>query len=218
MPGKGKKTSIFFKAFWGVLLIAVFSNLIFAYIIYNGYGGIIAQVKPHLPPELFKDVEVNIYTTWLVGASSFVFVIVMVILFTVLLTSRMMAPLRKLLDVVNKAGKGNLMVSAKIDTRDEIGELADEFNLMIRRLREAREALEEEKRVLEIKVKARTQELEESAKNLDEKVKERTKELQERVEELEKFHRLTVGRELKMFELKEEIEGLKKKLEDKKNK
>jgi len=45
--------------------------------------------------------------------------------------------------------------------------------------------------------------------NLEKKVGERTKELQERVEELEKFHRLTVGRELKMAELKKEIEKLK---------
>jgi len=46
---------------------------------------------------------------------------------------------------------------------------------------------------------------------LEEQVKERTKELQEKVEELERFHRLAVGRELKMIELKKEIEKLKKK-------
>ena len=39
--------------------------------------------------------------------------------------------------------------------------------------------------------------------------KEKTKELQIRVEELERFHCLTVGRELKMVELKKEIERLK---------
>jgi PAS domain S-box-containing protein len=50
---------------------------------------------------------------------------------------------------------------------------------------------------------------------LDEKIKERTKELQERIEELEKFHRLVVERELKMIELKEEIEKLKKLSENK---
>jgi hypothetical protein len=40
---------------------------------------------------------------------------------------------------------------------------------------------------------------------------QRTKEL-ERLAELERFQRLTVGRELKMIELKKEIEDLKKKL------
>ena len=54
-------------------------------------------------------------------------------------------------------------------------------------------------------------ELKKLQEELDLKIKERTKELQERVEELEKFHRLIVGRELKMIELKEEIERLKKK-------
>jgi PAS domain S-box-containing protein len=39
-----------------------------------------------------------------------------------------------------------------------------------------------------------------------------TKELQARVEELEKLHRLTVGRELKMIQLEEEIKELRKKL------
>ena len=48
---------------------------------------------------------------------------------------------------------------------------------------------------------------------LDEKVKERTKELQEKINELEKFHELTVGRELKMIELKKEIERLERELE-----
>ncbi len=47
---------------------------------------------------------------------------------------------------------------------------------------------------------------------LEKKVEERTKELREKVEELEKFYRLTVGRELKMVQLKKEIERLKKKL------
>jgi len=48
--------------------------------------------------------------------------------------------------------------------------------------------------------------------NLEKKVKERTKELQVRIEELERFHRLTVGRELKMVELKKETQRLKKEI------
>jgi len=46
--------------------------------------------------------------------------------------------------------------------------------------------------------------------NLEKKVEERTKELQKRIEELEKFHKLTVGRELKMIELKKKIKELEK--------
>jgi len=52
---------------------------------------------------------------------------------------------------------------------------------------------------------------------LEKKVKERTKELQIRIEELEKYHMLTVGRELKMIELKKEAEALKEELNKYKN-
>jgi len=77
--------------------------------------------------------------------------------------------------------------------------------------------LAKEKASLAIKVKERTQELEEERKSLAEKVRERTKELQrerkrlaKRVGELEEFHKLVVGRELKMTRLKKEVEKLKK--------
>jgi len=53
---------------------------------------------------------------------------------------------------------------------------------------------------------------------LEERVKERTKELQEKVEELEKFQRLAVGRELRMIELKEEVKRLREKLGEKSEK
>ena len=89
----------------------------------------------------------------------------------------------------------------------------------------AQEEIDKMRKKLEIKVKERTRELEELAKGLEEKVKERTKELQEktielqkRVAELEEFHRLAVGRELKMIELKEEIKKLKEELEKFKSK
>lgn len=72
---------------------------------------------------------------------------------------------------------------------------------------------EEAKNILEVKVKARTKELEDLAANLEEQIKERTKELQAKMEELEKFNRLAVGREIKMMELKEEIKKLERKKE-----
>lgn len=52
-------------------------------------------------------------------------------------------------------------------------------------------------------------ELKELQESLEKKVKQRTKELQERIDELERFRKLTEGRELRMVELKEEIERLK---------
>jgi len=68
---------------------------------------------------------------------------------------------------------------------------------------------EEARKVLEEKIKERTSELEQLVAKQEKMVSGRTKELQEKVEELEKFHRLTIGRELKMVELKEKIKKQK---------
>ena len=79
---------------------------------------------------------------------------------------------------------------------------------------EKRRETEEAREVLEIKVKARTKELEDLTQNLEKKVKERTQELQKRVEQLEKFSTLTVGRELKMLDLKKRIKELEEKIKN----
>ena len=84
-------------------------------------------------------------------------------------------------------------------------------------LQKSQKILKEERASLEIRVNAKTKELLEERESLGEKVKERTGELQrerekltKRVGELEGFHRLVVGRELKMTQLKREIGRLKK--------
>ncbi len=77
----------------------------------------------------------------------------------------------------------------------------------------AKEEAEEAKQVLEIKVKARTRELQELNQQLEAKVEEKTKELKEHIEELEKFHQLVVGRELKMIELKKKLAETQKELQ-----
>ena len=210
MVDKKNKTSLFIRIFLGILAISFFSNFILAYLLYSGYERAISHVRPLLSPEIFRDVEVSIFTTWIIVVSSLFFLMVMVSLLAVLFSSRLVKPIKKLVEAAREVGRGNLGVEVKPQTRDEIGELTEEFNVMIKELKAAKEALESERTVLEIKVKARTRQLEELAQGLDERVKEKTKELQERVAELEKFHKLTVGRELKMIELKEELEKLKK--------
>lgn len=70
--------------------------------------------------------------------------------------------------------------------------------------------LEGAKAILEKKVRARTKELQKLTEQQEETIEKRTKEIKERMEELEKFHHLAVGRELKMVELKKKIQELEK--------
>jgi len=63
-----------------------------------------------------------------------------------------------------------------------------------------------ERKELEVKMRDR-------AKELELKVDERTKELQTRITDLEQFERVTVGREIRMTELKQEVERMRIKLE-----
>ncbi len=143
------------------------------------------------------------------GVIMFVLTIALTIIISFYFAKKITQPLEQLRKGAEIIGKGNFEHRIKIKTGDEIEELGRTLNQMAEDLRQSRAALEESETVLKIKVKARTRELEELAQSLEDKVKERTKELQERVNELERFHRLTVGRELKMIELKQEIKRLK---------
>ena len=58
--------------------------------------------------------------------------------------------------------------------------------------------------------------LAEYSKELEKKVTERTEQLSTRIEQLEQFTKMITGREVKMIELKKEIENLKKQLKDRK--
>ncbi len=211
-----RKTSIFLKIFSATILIVIFSNLILAYTIYQGYKTVFSEAEQFLPREKVENIVVTISNTWIIVGSTIFFIILLTTLFVILFISNILGPLQKLMEAFSEVSKGNLDVKVDIQTKDEIEEMGKKFNLMVQDLKNSREALEDEKKVLEIKVKARTRELEELNKILELKIQERTQELANRIEELESFHRLTVERELKMIELKKEIEKLKQLLEEKK--
>jgi len=156
--------------------------------------------------EIYKPASVVRNQAIIISILSLIFVFILTVFFTRLFVR----PIRKLHEGAEIIGKGNLDYRVDIRTGDEIEQLAKEFNKMV-------EALKEERASLEIKVEARTKEIRELAESLEDKVKERTKQLQERINELERFHRLTVGREIKMVDLKKEIKELKKELEKYKN-
>jgi len=124
-------------------------------------------------------------------------------------------PLEKLKRGAEIIGKGDFRHRIILKTNDEFEELAKVFNLMTENLSRARSSLEEAQTTLKIRVDAKTHQLKELVEHLEDRIKERTKELEERLKELEKFHRLTVARELKMIELKRKIEKLKTELRKK---
>jgi len=100
-------------------------------------------------------------------------------------------PVKKLLDGMEKIGGGELNYRVNIKRQDEIGDLFSSLNVMAEKLKDRTEALRAERG------------------GLAEKVSQKTKELQEKVNDLEKINRLTVDRELRMVELKKEINKLK---------
>lgn len=92
------------------------------------------------------------------------------------------------------------------------GTLANSLKKKQGELMKAHARIEEAKNILEIKVKARTKELQALTGKQERVIEEKTRDLQERVDQLERIHRLSVGRELKMIELKKEIKKLKEPL------
>jgi len=140
-----------------------------------------------------------------------------IIIISFFITKRIMKPLKSLSFAAKKVGRGDFSAQAEVFSRDEFGELAENFNKMTRELQETREMMEEEKSTLEVKIDARTRELNELNTELENKVQERTREIEEKLREVEKMSKLMVGREMKMVEIKkqlkeaeEEIERLKK--------
>jgi two-component system nitrogen regulation sensor histidine kinase NtrY len=75
------------------------------------------------------------------GLVSSLFVI-LVVLLNVWLSRIVIAPLRRVLRAMERAGTGDLSVSLEVTSRDEFGLMAGTFNRMARELRSAREAVE----------------------------------------------------------------------------
>ena len=101
-------------------------------------------------------------------------------------------PIKQLLSGMEKIGGGELDYRVKTKRHDEIGDLFSSLNVMAEKLKDRTEALQAER------------------EGLTEKVAQKTKELQGKVDDLEKFNKVTIGRELKMIELKKEINKFKK--------
>jgi signal transduction histidine kinase/DNA-binding response OmpR family regulator/HPt (histidine-containing phosphotransfer) domain-containing protein len=83
---------------------------------------------------------------------------------TLLLVRRTARPIRELVVATNETSAGNWENAVGIKSRDEVGELASSFNVMLERLREYRAQVEAHQQVLEAKVEERTLELREATR------------------------------------------------------
>jgi HAMP domain-containing protein len=111
----------------------------------------------------------------------------------------MILPLTNLNSASEEIAKGNLNNKIVIKTGDEIETLGESFNTMVSSLRSSKEKINADE------------------KNLEKTIEERTKQLKNKVDELEKFQKVTIDRELKMIELKKKINEMgKEKKEGKK--
>ena len=84
-----------------------------------------------------------------------------------ILVRRIVSPIRSLVQATRELGDGSLDSRVSIRSRDEVGELADSFNLMASRLQVAQEKIREHNRELETKVEERTAELQAAKENLE---------------------------------------------------
>ncbi len=93
-------------------------------------------------------------------------------------------PISEIIDKTRRFGKGDMDVQIDTKMKGEVGELAHAFDNMTSELKEYKEGLEDT-------------------------IAQRTQELNTKVDELERYKKLTVDRELRMVELKKEIDKLK---------
>jgi methyl-accepting chemotaxis protein len=110
------------------------------------------------------------------------------------LTKTVTYPVKKILEATKGIASGKLGTTVSYNDKTEFGELAQNFNIMSSELKKRNEALIKK----------------------DGELEKKSIELQRRVNELEEFYEMSVGRELRMQELKNKIEKQKsqiKKLE-----
>jgi HAMP domain-containing protein len=184
---KIKKTPLFFKIFLLVLFSTLSAQLALSAIF-------IFKISVIFPQDFWK--------TLMVILANISLILFYTSLIALVFARNLTFPLGLTVEWLKEVLENKSQRPLNLITDDEISELLGEIKRLV-------EKLQESKGTLETKIKERTQELQALTHSLEEKVRERTKELQQKLEELERFQRIAIGRELKMKELKEEIARLK---------
>ena len=140
--------------------------------------------------------------------SSGVFIVISFLLIFFIFNRFITAPIDKLIKGIRSIGKGNLGDEVKVNSQDEIGELASAFNKMRVDLKKTQDSLKEYSENLEMLVTKRTEELEDKTanlekinrdliqarkeldalnKNLEKRIKERTNEVEQLLKQKDEF-------------------------------
>jgi nitrogen fixation/metabolism regulation signal transduction histidine kinase len=131
--------------------------------------------------------------------TAIVFIIIMVSVVIFFISSGMQGsisgPILELVRITKRVSEtDNYSIEVRKQSNDEIGQLFDEFNNMMKKI-QSRDVLLTQAKV-----------------ELEERVQDRTEELRKRLAELEQFNKVSTGRELRMIELKQGINQLSIKL------
>ena len=102
----------------------------------------------------------------------FIFIFLVSILFSYLLTKWIVGPVLRLNNAAKSVAQGNLDTQVDISSSDEVGELAKSFNVMILELKSSDKKLRNMNVELEHRVEERTEELEHLNSELDKRVKD----------------------------------------------
>jgi signal transduction histidine kinase len=102
------------------------------------------------------------------AASLTLIVVMLTVVSAVVLASAITRPLQVLARAADRIAGGELETQVALQSEDEVAAVAESFNAMARSLALSRAALEEHRRTLEEKVRARTERLESVNRELDE--------------------------------------------------
>jgi two-component system NtrC family sensor kinase len=111
----------------------------------------------------YIDTTTRVMLTFTFMASLCVVLLLIILYFS---TTRIINPLQRMVVATQEIAKGDLSHKVGVKSRDEIGYLAESFNQMTAKLKEANEALVEWGKTLEKKVEERTKELREAQASL----------------------------------------------------
>ncbi len=126
----------------------------------------LGSVRVVLLPGRFYNLFVKqMYSSFLSGL---ILLIVISVLLYLLLSQLIVKPITIIEEGTKIIGKGDLNYKISVGSHDEIGRLADAFNVMTHKLKISKDEIEQWNQTLESKVKERTIELEEANKRLQE--------------------------------------------------